>query len=492
MNSADISSDASSTVDQSTLIESAIVQSTTQRTTVESTTTSTPAATVTSLPEGSFIFGVLADGGAARNRTAAKRSLESNGMTNLDRRQSDGGFIGGAGPANPASCSDASGFDLTDGQLTSGGELVATEPGVASMVLRVSPAGGSINTTLAVVGGVLHWFNDAFYGGEAAFCQDAGGRVNVVFTEGGAPAGCAEVSVIAYPASQCRDGELVLSVSASTTPSSSDLTTAAQTSSSTATDDAVDQNPVAQVTKTNTITSTVTTLVVYTITECPPSVQNCPLGQVATSTQVLVTTICTEEPTSSTPAPTQAPFPSSSPAVSDGGNAVAVVVAVTVTEECETRTFAVSGRTTTATYTRYRTVTATVDDEVTSTATATTTSVETVTVVKTPGSNNIPAETSTTAAAESSAPPAAPSPNNAGQIVPDANYSNGSTPWNGACPGCKAAAAAAVGSAGSAGAVGVSTATATLMPVQAGAERARAGFAGVVASGLVGMFMLVV
>lgn len=462
-----------------------MVQSTTQSTTVESTVTSTPAATITSLPEGSFIFGVLADGGAARNRTA-KRSLQNAGIFNLDRRQSGGGFIGGAGPANPASCSDASGFNLTDGQLTSGGELVATEPGVNSMVLRVSPAGGSINTTLAVVGGVLHWFNDAFYRGEAAFCQDADGRVNLVFSQGGAPVGCAEVSVVAYPASQCRDGELVLSVSAS----SSDLTTAAPTASSTATDDAVDQNPVVQVTRTNTITSTVTNLVVYTITECPPSVQNCPLGQVATSTQVLVTTICTEEPTTSTPAPTQAPS-SSSPAVSDGGNAVAVVVAVTVTEECETRTFAVSGRTTTATYTRLRTVTAAAaaDDEVTSTAT--TTSVKTVTVVKSPDNNNIPAETSATAAAESSAPPATPSPNSGAQIVPDANYSNGSTPWNGACPGCKAAAAAAVESAGSAGAVGVSTATATLMPVQAGAERARAGLAGVVASGLVGLFMLV-
>lgn len=500
------SSMESTTVDstgQSTIVGGASTQTTAQSTTAASTASETSSATVTNLPEDPIILAVLSDGGAAKNGTA-KRSTFSAGAMRSRKRQSDGGFVGGAGPANPSSCSDASGFSLVDGQLvTSDGSIVATEPGVESMVLRVSPTGGSINTTFAVVDGVLHWFNDAFFGGEATFCQTPDGQVNLVFTEDGAPDGCGEVSIAAYPASQCQDGELVLSstslsssLTASTTTASGSSTVSITSSSTTAatTGDGVDQSPAspAPVTQTSIITTTVTNYVAYTITACPPSVQDCPIGQIATSTQVHVTTICHED--SATPTvPTTTQPPSSTggggaPAV-DGGNAVAVIVAVTVTEECETSTFAVStcaagdgdcvvGSTTTATYTRYRTVTTTNE--------ATTTAMTTVTVSEVANTSPDNAPEASNVASEPSEAPVIPPYNGVqmGSGSGSGSEFNSSVSVNFACPGC----AVNVVPSGSA-AFGV-VPTASRMPVQAGAERSSISVVGVVVSALVGILML--
>ncbi|KAF7541631.1 hypothetical protein G7054_g474 [Neopestalotiopsis clavispora] len=500
----------STTVDstgQSTIVGGTGTQTTAQSTTIESTTSGTPSATVTSLPEDPIILAVLSDGGAAKNGTA-KRSIFSAGAMRPKKRQSDGGFVGGAGPANPSSCSDASGFSLVDGQLvTSDGSIVATEPGVESMALRVSPTGGSINTTFAVVDGVLHWFNDALFGGEATFCQTPDGQVNLVFTEDGAPDGCGEVSIAAYPASQCQDGELVLSstipsssLAASTTAASGGSTVAVTMSTSTAaanTGDGVDQSTVspAPVTQTSIITTTVTNYVAYTITACPPSVQDCPIGQIATSTQVHVTTICHEDSATST-VPTTTQPPSSAggggaPAV-DGGNAVAVIVAVTVTEECETSTFAVStcaagdgdcvlGSTTTATYTRYRTVTTTND--------VTATAITTVTVSEAANTSPNDAAETSNGASELSEAPVIP-PYNDVQMGSSSGSGSGSgfnssAPVNFACPGC------AVNVVPSGSAAFDVVPTASRMPVQAGAERSSISVVGVVVSALIGTLMLV-
>ncbi|ETS85823.1 hypothetical protein PFICI_03848 [Pestalotiopsis fici W106-1] len=480
--------------DQSTTVGGSDTQTATQTMTAESTTSETPSSSVTSLPDERIIFGVLADGGAAKNGTS-KRSTISHGALKLAKRQSNGGFIGGAGPANPSSCSDASGFGLIDGQLVSndGGGLIATEPGVESMVLRVSPTGGSINTTFAVVDGILHWFNDAFFGGEATFCQTPDGQVNLVFTEDGAPAGCGEVSVAVYSASQCQNGELVLSASSSATGSvtssitaPSDGITATTTGTSTgaeSTGDGVDQFPIspALVTSTNTITTTVTNYIAYTITACPPSVQGCPIGQITTSTQVYVTTICPED--SAPAATTQPPSAGSGgggAAAADGGNAVAVIVAVTVTEECETSTFAVStcaandddndcvlGRTTTTTYTRYRTITTTQEAMATATAVGDTSDT-------TPEMANALPEPSETLLI---------APNKGAQIDSGSGF-NSSAAVNFACPGC----AVNVVPSGSAA---FGTPTASFMPVQAGAEMSRVGVVGVFVSAFVGALMLI-
>ncbi|KAK6075754.1 Candidapepsin-3 [Seiridium cupressi] len=316
-------------------------------------TTPAPRETLTTIPKTRIILGVLSDGGAAKNATA-KRSLSSNIIPGTNKRQSDGGFIGNAGPDNPSSCSDATGFNLTNGQLVNGGQSVNTEPGMSSMTLHVSPS-GSINTTFLVVDSILHWFNNGFFGGEASFCQTSSGRVHVVFTEHGTPAGCTQVSLVAYQETQCQDGELILS--AATPPS--------PTTSATASD--ITQFPISQATVTDTITSTVTNSITYTITACPPSIHDCPVGQITTTIQVYVTTICPEDQAS--PALTQPPSsPSASPSdgsSANGGNTVAVVV--TVTEECETSTVPISTcavrdpncRSAISMHTRYRTITVT-------------------------------------------------------------------------------------------------------------------------------------
>ncbi|KAI0125184.1 hypothetical protein BJ170DRAFT_636763 [Xylariales sp. AK1849] len=127
----------------------------------------------------------------------------------LSKRQATGGFIGAAGPVNPASCSDATLFNLTNGQLTSGGEAVATDPGVAYIELRVMPA-GTISTTFSISGGVLHWFNAAFTNGQATFCQVPTGQVYAVFVPlANGPVGCTQVSLLAFSAVQCQNGAVV-------------------------------------------------------------------------------------------------------------------------------------------------------------------------------------------------------------------------------------------------------------------------------------------
>ncbi|KAK8103736.1 uncharacterized protein PG998_010769 [Apiospora kogelbergensis] len=152
-------------------------------------------------PLGSVILGVIP---GFVNSTNQKRDLSE-----LYRRQSLGGFVGGAGPINPASCSDATPFNLTQGRLTSGGQAVATDPGVPFMAIRVTP-GGSISTTFTVVNGILAWYNPAFFGGQAGFCQVASGQVFATFgAPGTGPAGCGTVSVVVYRATQCQNGAII-------------------------------------------------------------------------------------------------------------------------------------------------------------------------------------------------------------------------------------------------------------------------------------------
>jgi hypothetical protein len=154
--------------------------------------TTTTGAHVTSTA-GATILGLLKDQSAARNNT--KRGVS--GVIALDKRQATGGFIGGAGPVNPESCSAATSFDLLNGQLLSGGVAIATDPGVAYIPIKAVP-GGSISTTFALVDNVLHWYNDAFTGGEAGTCQDSTGQIFFTFKDSIAwPSGCTHVSITA-------------------------------------------------------------------------------------------------------------------------------------------------------------------------------------------------------------------------------------------------------------------------------------------------------
>ena len=155
---------------------------------------------VTDLPQTPVLLSVIP---GLVNVTNKKRDFAE-----MYRRQSLGGFIGAAGPINPTSCSDATPFNLTQGRLVSGGQFVATEPNVPFIELKVVPA-GSISTTFTVVNGVLFWYNAAFVGGQAGFCQVASGQVYATFgAPGTGPANCNTISIVVYQASQCQNGAL--------------------------------------------------------------------------------------------------------------------------------------------------------------------------------------------------------------------------------------------------------------------------------------------
>lgn len=133
------------------------------------------------------------------------------------RRQSSG-FVGNAGVNNPAECSQATQFTIIDGELTSGGQKVSTNPGVAAAPLAVSPTVGLITRTWGIVDDELLWVNAAFAGGQTTFCLDSTTR-KVFFVTTGAgtePAGCTPVSLtplfgkLAVPNPSCSSLMLIM------------------------------------------------------------------------------------------------------------------------------------------------------------------------------------------------------------------------------------------------------------------------------------------
>ncbi|RYP42705.1 hypothetical protein DL767_000074 [Monosporascus sp. MG133] len=125
-----------------------------------------------------------------------------------------------------------------------------------------------------------------------------------------------------------------------------------------------------------TYTSTVTRAEVYTVTACPPSVRDCPLGRLTTRFRAFVTTICTDAPdapipTTGLPPVVAAPIVGLGPGLDDGVETeveeVTEVQAQVVTSHCSTRTYAVTacapgdagcvvGMTTTSVTTVFRTM----------------------------------------------------------------------------------------------------------------------------------------
>jgi hypothetical protein len=112
--------------------------------------------------------------------------------------QVNGGFVGGAGPVNPTDCSLATAFNITAGQLSSGGELVSTNPGVPYQPFLTNATVGAISTTFSRLNGGLTWQNEAFVNSAADFCQDANGQVWVTFDGTAPPFDCAAVQLIPY------------------------------------------------------------------------------------------------------------------------------------------------------------------------------------------------------------------------------------------------------------------------------------------------------
>lgn len=131
---------------------------------------------------------------------------ESGAPGSKARRQSgEGGFVGNAGVNNPVECSQATQFAIIDGELTSGGQKVSTNPGVSSAPLAVRPAVGLITRTWEIMDDELLWVNAAFVGGQATFCVDTA-TSRVIFSTTGAgnePVGCTPIELTPLFVADC-------------------------------------------------------------------------------------------------------------------------------------------------------------------------------------------------------------------------------------------------------------------------------------------------
>lgn len=106
------------------------------------------------------------------------------------------GYVASVGVT--AACAQAFTFAISSGALINIGlgDFVSTDPGVAYISLSTFTS-GSITTTFVITNGVLHWYNSAFYGGEAQFCE-LNDHIYASFTSAGGPVGCVRVNLVTY------------------------------------------------------------------------------------------------------------------------------------------------------------------------------------------------------------------------------------------------------------------------------------------------------
>jgi hypothetical protein len=97
-------------------------------------------------------------------------------------------------------CGRQATFVLSDGRLTSQGDLLSVPDGQFGPFTPIEPA-GPIDRTFSLEEGVLHWRNQAFTGGEALFCN-LGGFVTAVFN-GIYPDQCSPIRLAQVP-TQCQ------------------------------------------------------------------------------------------------------------------------------------------------------------------------------------------------------------------------------------------------------------------------------------------------
>lgn len=127
---------------------------------------------------------------AEKNDTLSQRSL-------YWKRDETSGFVGDETYQNPDTCSNATLFRQTNGQLVSRQRPLSVDPAVDYINLSDYP-GGSISTTFSVIGRILVWNNTAFYGGAARFCQLQSGAVYGLFTENPGPENCTLINLVVY------------------------------------------------------------------------------------------------------------------------------------------------------------------------------------------------------------------------------------------------------------------------------------------------------
>ncbi|MCJ1318192.1 hypothetical protein MMC15_003520 [Xylographa vitiligo] len=124
------------------------------------------------------------------------------------RRQNSGGTYLGFNGTLTTSCSSASTYTLSNGQLyeqTNGSTSefsAASGIGYEYFVPSASPA--SITTTFSLgAGGSLQWINNGFFNGNALFCVLSDGSIIAVFTQNAEPSGCDFVDITIGDISGC-------------------------------------------------------------------------------------------------------------------------------------------------------------------------------------------------------------------------------------------------------------------------------------------------
>ncbi|GAB7337165.1 hypothetical protein MBLNU457_g2554t3 [Dothideomycetes sp. NU457] len=124
------------------------------------------------------------------------------------KRQSGTQYLGSNG-TQTNDCTQAPIYTISNGSLsvTSGGQsyIYSATTGVAYEPFIASTVPGDITTTFQMSSsGTLSWFNNAFYNGQASFCQISNGTVYAVFSENGGPQGCMYIQLTLYTVSSCQ------------------------------------------------------------------------------------------------------------------------------------------------------------------------------------------------------------------------------------------------------------------------------------------------
>ncbi|KAI9811893.1 MAG: hypothetical protein M1827_005244 [Pycnora praestabilis] len=169
--------------------------------TVTSTASTTITATPAPVPAGAFFLLGVTGAGAV-----VKRQLQGNGFVGPSGNTVDG-------------CSGAALFSISNGELSSQGELFSTSGNVSSQAFVPSGIVSSITTEFTEDGGLLEWDNAAFTGGRATFCSFSNGNIDAVFST--APDGCIGVTLEVIPVSECFGANTTSSASSSSSSSSS-------------------------------------------------------------------------------------------------------------------------------------------------------------------------------------------------------------------------------------------------------------------------------
>ncbi|KAF5664982.1 hypothetical protein FHETE_6842 [Fusarium heterosporum] len=185
--------------------------------------TVTSDSTIVSTPLTSVVTSVQDDSGDSTTTSESPTSVTTTTEAAITSSPSDSGtgtIIFGINPNirhskrdttffgsdDPSSCTGASPFRLSEGQLLENGiPIFWSEQRYQKLGAQGEPVNDAITTTFSVIDGKLSWVNDEF--GEAEFCEDGSGQVYITF--GRLPDGCESVSLTAYKEMQCQNGQIV-------------------------------------------------------------------------------------------------------------------------------------------------------------------------------------------------------------------------------------------------------------------------------------------